>query len=66
MKLNIYEQRTKAGMSLATLAEKSGVAKSYIQRLEDENANPNPTLQVMCKLAKALNVDVHCLFDCNN
>lgn len=49
-------------MSIRMLAEKSGVAKSYIEKIEANEANP--TVEILCKLAKALDVPVCSLFDC--
>lgn len=49
-------------MSIRALAEKSGVAKSYIEKIEVGEVNP--ALDIMCKLAKALDVPVCSLFDC--
>lgn len=62
MKLYIYENRIKAGLSIQKLSDKSGIAKSYIQRLEENNANPS--ISVLCKIAKALDVKVETLFSC--
>lgn len=62
MKLYVAEARNKRRMSLQELSDKSGVAKSYIQKLEEGNANPS--ICVLCKIAKALNVPVETLFSC--
>lgn len=62
MKLHVYEKRTEAGLSLQELSEKSGVAKSYLQRLEEDSANPS--IEILCKLSKALGVPVESLFSC--
>lgn len=62
MKLHVYEKRTEAGLSLQELSEKSGVAKSYLQRLEEGSANPS--IEILCKLSKALGVHVESLFSC--
>lgn len=63
-KLKLYLDiiRLEKNMSIRTLAEKSGVAKSYIEKIEAGEANP--TIDIMCKLAKALDVSVCRLFDC--
>lgn len=62
MKLYLDTIRLEKDMSIRALAEKSGVAKSYIEKIEAGEANP--TLDIMCKLAKALDVPVCSLFDC--
>lgn len=64
MKFNIKELREKRGLSYEQLAQKSGVAKSYIQKIES-NANVNPSARILCKLAKALDVEVEKLFRCD-
>lgn len=60
MKYFVVKVRTERGMSLKTLAEKSRVAKSYIQRIEAGEAKPS--LEVMCRLAEALGCEVTELF----
>lgn len=65
MKFNIRELREKRGFSYEQLSQKSGVAKSYIQRLESNDDNVNPSARVLCRLAKALDVAVEKLFKCD-
>lgn len=60
MKYYVFEMREKRNMSLRKLAEKSGVAKSHIQKIEAGLASPS--LEVMCRLAEALECDVTELF----
>lgn len=64
MKFYIRELRERRGLSYEQLAEKSGVARSYIQRIES-NDDVNPSARVLCKLAKALDVTVEMLFECD-
>ena len=64
MKYNIRELRERRGFSYEQLAQKSGVAKSYIQRIES-NDDANPSVRVLCKLAQALDVAVEMLFECD-
>lgn len=52
--------REKKGMTLTKLAEKSGVSKTHINDIE--NSVKSPSLLVMVKLAKALNVDINELY----
>lgn len=63
MKLYVYENRIKSGLSMQELSDQSGVAKSYIQRMEEGNANP--TIDIMCKIARALKVEVKTLYSCD-
>lgn len=62
MKIYVDIVRMSKNVSIRELAVKSGVAKSHIERIEA--GETNPTISVMCKLAKALNVDVGKLFSC--
>jgi transcriptional regulator with XRE-family HTH domain len=48
--------RNKRGLSQRELAERSGVSREYIARLE--TARQDPTLSTLEKLAKALGVKV--------
>ncbi len=62
--MKIYLQRIRKEKKLSTeqLAKKSGVARSYIQKIEDGGSNPS--IAVLCKLAKALQIPVYDLFSC--
>lgn len=53
------------GFSYEQLLKESGIARNYIQRLESNDDNVNPSARVLCKLAKDLNVPIERLFDCN-
>ena len=50
-------------MSIRQLSEKSGVARSHIEKIESERVNPS--LSIMCQLAKALEVSIFDLFSCD-
>ena len=65
MKFYVRELREMRGFSYEQLAQKSGVARSYIQRLESNDDNINPSARVLCKLAMALDVTVEMLFKCD-
>lgn len=56
----VYEYREKAKLTLTELAEKSGVSKSQINRIE--NGQTDPTVYTICLLAKALEVEPSELF----
>lgn len=56
----VYDYRTKANMTIRDLAEKSEIGIATINRIE--NGLANPTIEVMCKLAEALNCSPHDLF----
>lgn len=64
MKFKLKELREMRRMSYEQLAQKSGVARSYIQRIESNDDKVNPSARVLCKLAKALDVAVEKLFEC--
>lgn len=52
----LRHERDKAGMSLAQLADASGISKPYLVRLENEPSNPS--LELLGRLAEALDVTV--------
>ncbi len=56
----VYDYRTKMNMSVRQLEELSGVGKTTINRIE--NGSGNPTVEVICQLAIALNCSPHDLF----
>lgn len=63
MKLYLNQVRNQKNISIRALAERSDVAKSHIENIE--SGQTNPTIEVMCKLAKALDVPVDELFSCD-
>ncbi len=60
LKIYIREIREERGLSQEKLSKISGVSSSHIGYLE--NGEREPTISVLCKLAKALNVDIKDLF----
>jgi XRE family transcriptional regulator, master regulator for biofilm formation len=57
---NIQELRKKKGLSLSELAERANMSKSYLSNIE-RNVNQNPSIQILEKLAKVLDVDFRTL-----
>ncbi|TLS35793.1 helix-turn-helix domain-containing protein [Pseudalkalibacillus caeni] len=57
-KVQMYRQRK--GLSLSELAERAGVAKSYLSSIE-RNIQSNPSIQFLEKISKVLNVSVETL-----
>lgn len=57
-RIRIY--RKKAGLTQEMLAEKLGLSSKYIQYIE--NGNRNPSLKVIFKIAKILEIDICKLF----
>ena len=53
----IRAERTRSGMSLAGLAEVTGISKTYLVRLEG-NDKANPSLETLHRIATALDVTV--------
>lgn len=53
----IQDLRIKRGMSLSELAERAGVAKSYLSAIE-RMIQVNPSIQVLEKLASVLGIPV--------
>ncbi|MDQ0270935.1 XRE family transcriptional regulator [Cytobacillus purgationiresistens] len=54
---NISKLRKRKGMTLTELAERAGVAKSYLSNLE-RNLHQNPSINVIEKIAMVLGVEV--------
>jgi transcriptional regulator with XRE-family HTH domain len=55
-------ERQRAGLSLARLAEETGMSKTYLLRLETDD-DANPSLDVLTRVASALDVTVADLLD---
>lgn len=53
----IQKLRKSRGLSLSELAEKAGVAKSYLSNVE-RNIQSNPSLQILEKIADVLNISL--------
>lgn len=60
MEYFVANMRMRRNMSIRELSAKAKVAKSHIQKIEAGNANPS--LEVMCRLAEALECDVSELY----
>ena len=56
LRARIRRERERAGLSLAGLATATGLSKSYLVRLETQDANPS--LAVLGRIADALGVTV--------
>lgn len=54
---NIARIRKKRGYTLSEFAELANISKSYLSNIE-RDINKNPSLEVMQKMAKVLNVDL--------
>ena len=52
----LRRERDKAGMSLSQLSQATGISKPYLVRLENEPSNPS--LELLGRLAEALDVTV--------
>lgn len=65
MKLRITQIRRKRRMSITYLSKISGVARGYISSLE-QGFYDNPSVNVICKLCKALGCTPNDLIDCQN
>ena len=60
-KNKMREIRTSQGLQLKELAQKTGITAGYLCHLE-KGTRVNPSLQIMTKIAKALNKDVTEIF----
>lgn len=61
MEILFWQARTNKGWTLERLAEKSGVSKSTLQRIE--TGETSPTMDVMEKVAKTLNARISDLYE---
>ncbi|WP_349410690.1 helix-turn-helix domain-containing protein [Pseudalkalibacillus sp. SCS-8] len=59
-RLKYYRNRN--GLSLTELAEKAGIAKSYLSSIE-RNIQSNPSIQFLEKVSKVLHVPLEALLD---
>jgi XRE family transcriptional regulator, master regulator for biofilm formation len=59
---NIQELRKKKGLSLSELAERANMSKSYLSNIE-RNVNQNPSIQILEKIARVLEVDFRTLIN---
>ncbi|GIN62012.1 hypothetical protein J27TS8_20050 [Robertmurraya siralis] len=59
---NIAKIRKKRGYNLSELAELSNISKSYLSNIE-RNINNNPSVEVLQRIAKVLNVDFMMLIE---
>ena len=57
---NIYRIRMQKGFSLSELADRANISKSYLSTIE-RNLTDNPSIHVMDKLAKVLDVELKTL-----
>ncbi|KKI92982.1 transcriptional regulator [Bacillus sp. SA1-12] len=58
----IKKYRTQKNLSLSELAERAGVAKSYLSSIE-RNLQSNPSVQFLEKVSSVLGVSVNTLLD---
>lgn len=57
LKERLRAERQRAGLSLARLAEETGMSKTYLLRLESDD-DANPSLDILTRVAAALDVTV--------
>lgn len=62
--LRIKEFRKLKSLTISQLSYKSGIARGYITELENGKYE-NPSLQIICKLSRALNITPNELIDKN-
>lgn len=60
---NIYQARFDAGLTQEELAEKLGVHKVYLCKVETASAGKSPSLKFLWGVAKAVKKDFHWLFE---
>lgn len=62
---NISTIRKRRGLTLSELADRANVSKSYLSNLE-RNLNKNPSIQVIEKISKVLDVDLITILQVNS
>ncbi len=63
VRYNIKKYRKKAGITAQKLADLSHFSHQFIRNLESLKITVRPRLDSICRIAKALNIDVKQLFD---
>ncbi|MBM7713704.1 XRE family transcriptional regulator of biofilm formation [Bacillus thermophilus] len=56
----IKQYRTQKKMSLSEMAERAGIAKSYLSSIE-RSIQSNPSIQILEKISSVLDIPVHFL-----
>jgi len=64
MKIFVEKIRNEKRMSLNELSRRSGVALSHLHAIE--SGESNPTIAILCKIAKALEVPCERLYTCDD
>lgn len=65
IKLKLNEIREEKGLGLRELSRLSGVSVGYLSELENPTGSKeNPSVEIICRLAAALEVDAKDLFEC--
>lgn len=64
MKINLRRLRLEKGYTVRDLERFSGVSHSHISMIE--NGERTPTIDIVCKLCRALNVTIDEMVDCSN
>lgn len=62
VKVYLASIRKEKGISARRLSDLSGISKTHIINIE--KGGTSPTIDCLCKLAHALQVDVHETFNC--
>jgi len=64
MQIFVRKYRQERGLTLAGLSSKSGVSVSHISDIE--NQVKSPSLDILCRISKALEVPCCKLFSCDD
>lgn len=63
IRVNVKKYRCKVGITQQELADRCGLTHGYIRDLESLKIDKTPSLETVCKLCNALDIDVRQLFD---
>ena len=60
---NIKKYRKKNNLTQQDLARRTGYSSSFIKKIEGKDSPKNFSVLTLYNIAKALNIDIKCLFD---
>lgn len=61
--LNIKKIRKQKNMSQEELANKVGISRSYLSKIENDTMNKSVTLHILIEIVRALEVQPHEIFN---
>ena len=62
LRLNLARYRKEAGLTQSQLADRTGISKGYISKIEAKNSDTIPSLETILLIAYTLNIPPYLLF----